>query len=129
MYLVLDTSVLIDIEKNVELTKQKLLSLRQNLPLALAITSITYTEIFRGYLKIGKNQDEIEDILEKYILLNTTKNSSIIAADIMNILYEKGKPIPVQDILIASIAIDSGGILATKDPHFQDVQNLKVIMI
>lgn len=129
MYLVLDTSVLIDIERGVEATKQKLLKMRLEAPYALAVGSITYTEAFYGYLKTGKKEDEIIDALDKYALLNTTKNSSRIAAEITDFLYGSGKPIPTADIIIASIAIDSKAVLATKDAHFKGIQNLKVALM
>ncbi len=129
MNLVLDTSVLIDIERGVEKTRQGVLSLRKGDEYKLAITSISYTEAFHGYIKIGRKEGEIEALLENFFLLNTTKTSSIWAAKIRSDLEKTGKVIPTADIIIASIAIDTDSVFVTKDKHFEHIKHLKTVFL
>jgi len=129
MYIVLDTSVVIDIEKGIEQTKQRLLSVKSEGNFLPAITSITYTELLHGYLKIGKSRKEVDSVLDKYFLLNTSKDSSKIAAEFMHYLEVKGKMIPTADILIASISADKNSVFVTKDNHFKNIPNLRCVFI
>ena len=42
-----------------------------------------------------------------------------------NKLLDKGKPIPENDIWIASVAMQNNLILVTRDGHFAEIEDLK----
>lgn len=127
--IVIDTSVLIEIEKNNNEVLSKLDNL-ESIKEEIYITSPTYSEFYLGLLKLSEEKFERgKQRLDKYKLLNTTKNSSKLLAEIKSIVSKAGTPIPVFDLFISSIAIDSGMHLITLDQHFKKIQNLNVIVI
>ena len=127
--IIIETSVLIDIEKNnnVVVSKLKKLDLMEN---DIYITSPTYSEFYLGLFTLSNGRLKQEkERLDKYKLLNTTKNSSKILAEIKHHLSKEGIMIPIFDLLIASIAMDAGMPLISLDKHFKNVPNLNVIVL
>ncbi len=126
---VIDTCVLIEIEKN----NKEVISRLDNfdsIKEEFYITSPTYSEFYLGLLKLSEEKSEKgKQRLDKYKLLNTTKNSSKLLAEIKHKVSKAGTPIPIFDLFIASIAMDSGMPLITLDNHFKKIQNLNVIVI
>ena len=126
---VIDTNILIEIEKN----NKAILSKLEKLDLAkddLYITSPTYSEFYFGIMGGNKeNLKEENERLDRYKLLNTTKNSSRLLAEIKRYVSKLGIMIPTFDLFIASIVIDSGMPLVTLDKHFKRVSNLNVILL
>ena len=41
-------------------------------------------------------------------------------------LRRKGKPVPINDVWVASLALARGAVLVTNDEHFKHVENLKI---
>ena len=129
MSCLIDTSVLIEIEKKnyTVLSKLEGLNLVKD---EFYITSPSYTEFCFGFLKISRDRLNAEiERLEKYKLLNTSKNSSKLLAEIKYYLSKNGIMIPVFDLLIASIALDCKMPLITLDKHFKRIPGLDVILI
>ena len=129
MSYLIDTSVLIEIEKKnyTVLSKLEGLNLVKD---EFYITSPSYTEFCFGFLKISRDRLNAEiERLEKYKLLNTSKNSSKLLAEIKYYLSKNGIMIPVFDLLIASIALDCKMPLITLDKHFKRIPGLDVILI
>jgi len=54
--------------------------------------------------------------------MDTAKKYGIIKS----VLRMKGRPIPENDIWIAAITLQHNLILATRDPHFDEIENLNV---
>lgn len=127
--IIIETSVLIDIEKNNNevVSKLETLDLTEN---DFYIASPTYSEFYLGLLTLSNGRLKQEkERLDKYKLLNTTKNSSKILAEIKHHVSKEGIMIPIFDLLIASIAMDAGMPLVTLDKHFKNIPNLNVILI
>lgn len=128
MDFVLDSNVYIEIERNNDKIINELSKL--NLLGKVSITSPTYSEIYDGLLKGRK--DELKNKLEslnEVTLLNTTKNSSKLFAEIKHSLEKSGKMIPLFDILIASIVIGNDMTLLTMDEHFNKVPGLRKVIL
>ena len=88
--IVIDTSVLIEIEKNNSAVISKLDKL-ESMKGEIYITSPTYTEFYLGLLKLsGEKSDKRKQRLDNYKILNTTKNSSVLLAEIKHSLSKKG---------------------------------------
>ena len=125
----IDTNVLIEIEKNSDVILSKLEDL-ELIKDDFYITSPSYTEFCFGFLKISRERFNAEiERLEKYKLLNTSKNSSKLLAEMKHYLSKKGIMIPVFDLLIASIALDCKMPLVTLDKHFKRIPDLNIILI
>ena len=129
MEVAVDTNLLIEIEKNNQEVLAKIRHL-DIINLEIFITSPTYPEYYIGMLNLSaeKFKEGIER-LDKYKVLNTTKNSSKILAEIKHSLSKSGVPIPIFDLFIASIAMDSRIPLITLDNHFKRIKNLNVILM
>lgn len=127
--IIIDTSVLIEVEKNNKavLSKLETLDLMKG---DICISSQTYSEFYLGLLKLSEEKlEKGKERLNKYKLLNTTKNSSLLLANIKNKMSKAGIAVPVFDLFIASIAMDSGMTLITLDEHFKKIPNLNMILI
>ncbi len=66
-------------------------------------------------------------MLENIDILPFSFNSAKIAAEVESRLREKGLEINLIDILIASIAIEHGLRLVTRDKHFSRIEGLEVV--
>jgi predicted nucleic acid-binding protein len=126
---VLDTNLLIEIEKG----NEKIISLIQGLiskyPCKPVITAPTYSEFMYGYLQSSNKEEKAKEFLEAYDLLQTTKNSSLLFAKLKYNLMKKGKAIPLFDILVASIVMDRNATLLTMDTHFKNIEELRTMII
>ncbi|MBN2893586.1 MAG: PIN domain-containing protein [Bacteroidales bacterium] len=60
------------------------------------------------------------------MILNSNASVAEEYSEILIELKEKGKPIPENDIWIASICRNNGLILATRDKHLTNVNNLNI---
>lgn len=130
MNIVLDTDVLIDLEarnKNVldhinELTKYTITP-----PI---ITFITYFEFIFGLIKKSpvKKQKSLE-FIENFEVLQTTKSTAKILAELKHKYYKIGKPLPLADLLIASQTIENSMTLVTRNKHIKQVEKLDIALI
>jgi len=93
------------------------------------VPSIVLGELYFGAWKSGRAGQNLERI-DKFAARNT-----VLACDretarhygvIKNVLREKGRPIPENDIWIAAIARQYDLTLVTRDEHFREVGQLKV---
>jgi len=67
--------------------------------------------------------------LEGYDLLNTSKRSARLFAELRFWLQNKGIQMTPFDLLIAAIVIDNDGVLVTCDKQFKRVPDLKVLIV
>ncbi len=124
--ILLDTDVLIEIERNNEEVITKLSEVRAKYPGEVGITSAVYSEILFGYLKKNKQISPGFDSLE---IVDFDKDSAKIFAVKKKELEQKGTPIPLFDLLTASCTLAHEATLVTSDSHFKEVKGLKVIFV
>lgn len=130
MSVILDTSILVELESKNLFVIDKLKDILNKYPSKPQITSLTYSEFYYGCLrKSKKEQESILKELDRYFVLDTTKESSKLFAEIKLSLEKEGKQIPSFDIMIASIAIANNSILVTTDPHFKNIRLLNTILL
>ena len=130
MALVLDTSVLIEIEKKNPSVITQLSVLSKDHPEPPAITFPTYCEYYLGYLdQRPESQAKALKDLEYYPTLHTTNRNARLFARLRHTLGSRGKPLSTFDSLIASIALEHNLPLATLDQAFTDVPGLRVILL
>lgn len=130
MTLVIDTSVLIKIEKGNQEIIEKVRKIREGDEASPCITFITYFEFLQGINKRNpKNKERALNLLNLFRLLAPTK----LTASIMNDLkykYERiGKSFSLSDLMIASQIIENNMTLVTNDKHFEEIGELKKIIL
>ena len=124
--ILLDTDILIEIERKNEEVITKLSQVRTEYPGEIGITSAVYSEFLFGYLKKNKKIPPDFDLLE---VIDFDKESARIFAEEKKELEQKGTPIPLFDLITASCALANGATVVTSDGHFKNVKRLKVIFI
>ena len=98
----------------------------------ISICSISIGELLSGF-KAGseenKHREELEEFLDspRVQLQIIDEDTAEFYAEIQNGLRKKGKPIPTNDIWIASIALQHGLKLYTNDQHFKFVPGLVLV--
>jgi len=130
MSLVFDTSILIAIERRDMSVLNKLEELHHSYPSSPQLTFISLFEYLFG-LKMLKNKSFQSNLLflKKFNVLHTSDSSAEILSD-LKIKYEKiGISLPLADLISASIVIDNGLVLITKDKDFEKIEELKKIII
>ncbi len=88
-------------------------------------------ELYFGFKGGNKEEENIENLnifLSKPTvhLVDATIETSSIFADIKHILKKKGKPIPLNDVWIASHAIETGSVLISYDSHFKNIPGFRI---
>lgn len=130
MSLAFDTSVLIAIERKDPGITRELgkLSRMHNFPVQLPF--ISYFEFLYGLkLRKPKENKKMLEFLNKFNVLQTTKNSAEILSD-LRIKYESmGVVLPLADLLIASQVIENHLILVTMDKDFEKISELKKVIL
>ena len=126
--LVLDTNVLIEMERKDSRVIEKLARLWKNFPGNLFITSAVYAEFLFGFLKIGKEQ-AVEKYLHGLEVLNFDLKSAKIFAIMKKSMEDSGRIIPIFDLVTACIVSSNNATLITFDRHFEGIPNLKTIFL
>jgi tRNA(fMet)-specific endonuclease VapC len=88
-------------------------------------------ELLTGFIG-GKKEQDNRRLLDQFRsrstvkILNATEETSEIVASIKHALATSGTPIPINDVWIASHAIETGSLLVTYDGHFTKVAGLRI---
>ena len=98
----------------------------------IAICSISIGELLSGFKAGGKekkNREELAEFLDtpRVRLYGIDEDTAEFYAAILNGLRKQGKPIPTNDIWIASVSFQHGLPLFTKDRHFENISGLMLI--
>jgi tRNA(fMet)-specific endonuclease VapC len=83
---------------------------------------------FRGGGKNRENTLRLERFLQKpgVEVLEATRETADYFGLVKNSLRKSGTPIPVNDVWIASHALETGSVLVTYDSHFRAVAGLRI---
>ena len=93
------------------------------------LPSIVLGELYFGAYKSAHSDENIRRIDE------LAAASSVLACDAITAIYygrikknlwDKGKPLPENDIWIAAIAQQQGLTVVSRDQHFKEIENLPV---
>src|SRR5210317_1114451 len=89
----------------------------------IAICCISIGELlsgFKGGSREKENRKELEEFLDapRVKIYGIDDDTAEFYAEILNNLRKKGRPIPTNDIWIASVAMQHGLKLFSKDHHF-----------
>jgi tRNA(fMet)-specific endonuclease VapC len=95
------------------------------------LPAIVVGELHYGAQKSARVEENVERIIE------LASETTVLACDadtarhygtIKNRLRAKGKPIPENDIWIAAVALQHGLELASRDPHFKEIEDLSLVV-
>lgn len=98
----------------------------------IGISAVSIGELlsgFKGGNQESRNRAELEEFLDspRVQIYGIDEDTAEFYADILNRLRKKGKPIPTNDIWIASVALQHGLKIFSKDQHFKYVSGLILI--
>jgi predicted nucleic acid-binding protein len=125
MQIVIDTSIVIEIEReNIEVIN-KIAELKEIYPSPPKISFITYFEFLEGISKRSiKNKERAMQMIDLFEVIQTTKKTA------HNLVNLKGKyEFPIPDLIIAAQTIELNGVLVTKDNDFKNINELNKIII
>lgn len=130
MTLSLDTNILIRIEKRERNISEKIELLIKSDSAPACITFIAYFEFIQGIrLRSQKNKEKSLNFIEMFQCLQTTKKTAIILDDLKNKYERTGNSFTLSDLLIASQCIENNLTLVTTDKQFQEIEELKKIIL
>lgn len=95
------------------------------------LSVIVLGELFAGF-KYGSKEKENRKNLEIFLvkplteLINVSKETAEIYAQIYTFLKKAGTPIPTNDVWIAAHTIETGAKLITYDGHFSKIPGIRV---
>lgn len=123
----IDTKILIEIENDNRKVIEHISKLKLTPMSDFYITIFTFSEFYTGIINKSKKSKEIaSNSLNKYKLLNTSRNSGLIFCELYNEIKKNRNHIPTFDLMIASICIANNQILITSYNHFKNIPNLKM---
>ena len=98
------------------------------------LPSVVLGELNFGFIK-GKRQQFNEKKLQQFIsrlrveIINVDADVARKYAIIYLSLQKKGTKIPINDVWIAASCMEAGGILMTRDKHFEVVEQIETVML
>ncbi|MBI5391361.1 type II toxin-antitoxin system VapC family toxin [Candidatus Woesearchaeota archaeon] len=130
MALILDTSILIDIEQEVPETLHALAEIVRYEQHPASISFMSYFEFLYG-LRNQSYQVKQEKTawLRKFLCLEAGLHTAEILAELRQRYATKGKPLPLADMIIAAQTKEHHLTLVTKDKLFDKIEEIKAIVI
>ena len=125
MYLIFDTSVVIEIERENKKIIKDLNELKKLYPSTPKLPFIVYYELIHGIRKRNpKNKVKAEMIINAFEVLHTTN----ITAKNLSILKSKYE-LSLTDLMIASQVMEKKGVLVTRDKDFKVIDEIEKIFV
>lgn len=83
---------------------------------------------FRGGIKEARNKKLLEQFLGKpqVEIIPISRETAEIFGEIKYSLLRAGTPLPINDVWIASCAIEAGAVILTYDKHFLKIPEIRI---
>lgn len=123
---VLDTNIIVAIRKHDQSVTQRITP-----EMELYLPSVVLGELFFGAHRsdrIHENLQDVTSLTRSYTILPCNAGTAQVYGYLHAQLLKKGRPIPDNDIWIASIAHQRGFTLITRDSHFRHIEHLSVLV-
>ena len=94
------------------------------------VPAIVLGELYFGArksLRVQENLDRVEEFAAGTSILDCDKRTAHEYGRIKHLLRQRGRPLPDNDIWIAAMAFRFGLIVATRDAHFQQIDELETV--
>ncbi len=125
MNIVLDTSILIELENGNKNVINKLEELKKLYPAPPKISFISYFEFLYGLRnKSIKNKDKSLAFLNRFSIISITKNTANFLVN-----FKQKYELPLADLLIAAQVEETNGVLVTKDNDFNMIEEIEKSII
>ncbi len=123
--LILDTSIIIEIERGNKQVIAKLEELKKQHKTPPKISFMTYFEFLEGISKKSdKNKEKALAFIELFETLQTTKNT------VKNLVALRQKyEFPLPDLFIAAQTQENNAVLITKDKDFRGIAEIEKIIL
>lgn len=122
--LLLDTNIIIEVFDGNKDIADKIDKLSQ-----FYVPSIVLGELYTGINRVtnkSKHLKKLTDFLKLCIVLDVDATTAQHYGTIMAALYKKGKPLPLNDVWIAAIALQHELTVVSRDKHFNEIDGMKV---
>lgn len=118
----LDSNIIIELFSGNKAISEKIKSYP-----SIYISSIVLGELYIGVNRVfnkEKHLKKLNSFLELCTLLDVDAETARHFGEITAYLYKKGKPIPTNDVWIASSVKQDGLLLITRDQHFREIEEV-----
>ena len=122
----LDTNIIIALFADEAIVKSKLAQASE-----VFIPSFAIGELCYGARKSGRvqaNLAKVDELIATSTVLVCDAETARQYGKVKNKLRLKGRPLPENDIWIATLALQHDLVLVTQDAHFQEVESLQTIV-
>jgi len=122
----LDTNIIIALFASEKELQEKLAQADE-----VFVPSVVLGELYFGAHKSAratKNSARIDELASNTAILSCDTETARHYGEVKNALRIKGHPIPENDIWIAAVALQHDLALATRDTHFNEIENLKTVV-
>lgn len=123
----LDTNIVIRLFKNDPLVTNKLKDFSAIYLPAPVIAELLYTA--KNSTRQEENLKIYNEFIDTCIVLNITRETADHYSAIRLKLKQKGRPIPENDLWIASLCLQHDAILISGDAHFDNIDALRIIKL
>lgn len=125
-----DTNILIRLEKKEKKTLSEVETLIKSDSAPACVTFINYFEFIQGIkLRSQKNREKSMNFIESFHCFQTSKKTASILSELKDKCEKTGKIFTLSDLLIASQCIENNLTLVTADKQFDDIEELKKIIL
>ncbi|MGQ4649893.1 PIN domain-containing protein [Lyngbya aestuarii] len=121
----LDTNIIIALFADEAIVKSNLAQANE-----VFIPSFVIGELCYGARKSGRveaNLARVDELVASSTILGCDAETARQYGEVKNKLRLKGRPLPENDVWIASLALQHALILVTRDAHFQEVESLQTV--
>ena len=130
MKLVLDTNIYCDFAEGLPDAVDAIATYGQS----IFIPSVVIGELFFGFMKGSRqqfNEKKLRQVVSRLKIEIIDVNTDVARkyAIIYLSLQERGIKIPINDVWIAACCMEVGGILLTRDKHFELVDQIEAVVL
>jgi tRNA(fMet)-specific endonuclease VapC len=118
---ILDTTIVIRLFNGDERVRSRIVSLQTYLP-AIVVGELAFGA--NKSARIEQNLKRIDEFVATSTVLKVELETAKIYGHLKQELRRKGRPIPENDLWIASLAVQHGLPIASYDAHFAEIEGL-----
>ena len=126
MSVILDTSILIGLQRGDQRVKKEIESLSRIFPATPLITFLNIFEYIVGISRLTKRKAQAMELLENFDIVNTTAKTAEVMASLRLKYDKRGMRLSLSDLLIAGLAVENDMVLVTSDKDFEVIKELRV---
>ena len=129
MSVILDTSILIELQRGDQTVRREIQSLSRRFPATPSITFLNVFEYLVGIRTLTKRKAQAIKLLENFEVINTTAKTAEVMASLRSKYDKLGVVVSLSDLLIAGLAIENDMLLVTSDKDFEVIKELRIKLV